>query len=52
MTTSRMLVLMVLVVATTLTPIATSVAHASIFDDAYKFAYDLCQYYWSCDEPV
>jgi hypothetical protein len=49
MTTSRMLVLMLLVVMTTLLPIATSVAHASGFDQAYRFAYDLCQYYYlSC----
>jgi methionine-rich copper-binding protein CopC len=47
MRTSRMLVLMLLVVMTTLLPIATSVAHADAFDQAYQFAHDLCQYYYA-----
>jgi hypothetical protein len=47
-TTSRMLMLMLLVVMFTVLPIATSTAQASGFEEAYWFAQYLCKNYLSC----
>jgi len=50
MTTLRMLVLMLLVVIITSSPITVSTAQASGFDEVNRFAHYLCQYYLGCEE--
>ena len=49
MTTSRMLVLMLLVVLLTSLPIFTAQAHASGFDEAYWWAQYVCDSYLWCE---
>ena len=49
MTTSRMLVLMLLVVLLTSLPIFTAQAHASGFDEAYWWAEYVCESYLWCE---
>ncbi|MDQ3926760.1 MAG: hypothetical protein M3272_07240 [Actinomycetota bacterium] len=49
MTTSRMLVLMLLVVLLTSLPIFTAQAHASGFDEAYWWAQYVCESYLWCE---
>jgi hypothetical protein len=49
MTTSRMLVLILLVVLLTSLPIFTAPAHASGFDEAYWWAQYVCNSYLWCE---